>query len=159
MLPEGFLTRFAETFGLDVADRFQAAVVQEPSVSLRLNPFKRPSLPDPILDGAVPVPWCEDGRMLARRPVFTLQPWFHAGAYYVQDSSAMFAGWVFRQCLDSLDPGPGRAVRVLDLCAAPGGKTTDLAASLRRRFGDRFLLVANEVMRGRASVQIGRAHV
>jgi 16S rRNA C967 or C1407 C5-methylase (RsmB/RsmF family)/NOL1/NOP2/fmu family ribosome biogenesis protein len=152
MLPEGFLTRFAETFGRDVADRFQAAVVQEPSVSLRLNPFKRPSMPDPVLDGATPVPWCEDGRMLAHRPVFTLQPWFHAGAYYVQDSSAMFAGWVFRQLLDDMDAGSDRMVRVLDLCAAPGGKTTDLAASLRRRFGDRFLLVANEVMRGRASV-------
>ena len=152
MLPEGFLTRFAETVGPAVADRFQAAVVQEPSVSLRLNPFKRPSRPDPILEGATPVPWCEEGRMLAHRPVFTLQPWFHAGAYYVQDSSAMFAGWVFRRLLEDADAGAERTVRVLDLCAAPGGKTTDLAASLRRRFGDRFLLVANEVMRGRASV-------
>ena len=152
MLPEGFLTRFAETVGPAVADRFQAAVVQEPSVSLRLNPFKRPSRPDPILEGATPVPWCEEGRMLAHRPVFTLQPWFHAGAYYVQDSSAMFAGWVFRRLLEDADAGAERTFRVLDLCAAPGGKTTDLAASLRRRFGDRFLLVANEVMRGRASV-------
>ena len=115
------------------------------SVSIRLNPFKGCKGPD-----GVPVPWSPYGRMLSERPVFTLDPLFHAGAYYVQDSSAMFVGHVFRRHLDLMR---GRdVVRVLDLCAAPGGKTTDLAASLREAFGDAFLLVSNEVMRQRAGV-------
>ena len=117
-------------------------------VSVRLNPFKAGGLELPILEGAVGVPWSPYGRILAERPVFTLHPLFHAGCYYVQDSSAMYVGHVFRKFLPELRPG----ARVLDLCAAPGGKTTDLAASLRERFGDDFLLVSNEVMKDRARV-------
>lgn len=117
-------------------------------VSVRLNPFKTEGLHLPILEGSSAVPWSPYGRILAERPVFTLHPLFHAGCYYVQDSSAMFVGHVFRKLLPELGPG----VRVLDLCAAPGGKTTDIAASLRERFGDDFLLVSNEVMKDRARV-------
>lgn len=117
-------------------------------VSVRLNPFKAGGLELPILEGAVGVPWSPYGRILAERPVFTLHPLFHAGCYYVQDSSAMYVGHVFRKFLPELRPG----ARILDLCAAPGGKTTDLAASLRERFGDDFLLVSNEVMKDRARV-------
>lgn len=152
MLPDGFITSFTETVGPEAAGRFLDAVGQAPSVSVRLNPFKTPAAPDPLLEGASPVPWNPFGRLLDHRPLFTLQPLLHAGAYYVQDSSAMFAGHVARRLLETLDCPPGRPVRVLDLCAAPGGKTTDLAASLRLRFGDGFLLVANEVMRARATV-------
>lgn len=117
-------------------------------VAIRLNPFKAAGVNLPILEGAEPVPWSPHGRILAERPVFTLHPLFHAGCYYVQDSSAMFVGHVFRKLLASLRPG----VRVLDLCAAPGGKTTDLAASLRESFGDDFLLVSNEVMKDRVRI-------
>ena len=109
-------------------------------VSIRLNPFKFRDI-----EGSS-VPWNPLGRILAERPVFTLDPLLHAGAYYVQDSSAMFVGHVFRNIELFED------IRVLDLCAAPGGKTTDLAASLRQAAGDNFLLVSNEVMRQRASV-------
>ena len=117
-------------------------------VSVRLNPFKAQGVDLPILEGSSPVPWSPYGRILAERPVFTLHPLFHAGCYYVQDSSAMFVGHVFRKFLPSLRPG----AKVLDLCAAPGGKTTDLAASLRESFGDDYLLVSNEVMKDRVRV-------
>lgn len=124
-----------------------------PSVSVRLNPFKVSGGMGPGGSDASlrPIPWCRHGFMLASRPRFVMDPLFHAGCYYVQDSSAMIVGHVVREQLHRFD-GLGRPVRVLDLCAAPGGKTTDLAASLRERFGDSFLLVANEVMRSRASV-------
>ena len=115
-----------------------------PSVAIRLNPFKGSAGPE-----GTPVPWSPYGRMLAERPVFTLDPLLHAGCYYVQDSSAMYVGHVFRKALAQLGR-PG--LRVLDLCAAPGGKTTDLAASLREALGEQFLLVANEVMRDRSRI-------
>ena len=79
-----------------------------------------------------------------------MDPLLHAGCYYVQDSSAMFVGHVFRRELQRL--GAPEGIRVLDLCAAPGGKTTDLAASLREAVGDRFVLVSNEVMKARVRV-------
>lgn len=110
------------------------------STSIRLNPFKGCDGPE-----GTPVPWSPYGRMLAERPNFTLDPLFHAGCYYVQDSSAMFVGHLFRKYAES-------PFRVLDLCAAPGGKTTDLAASLREACGDAFELTANEVMKARVSV-------
>lgn len=125
------------------------AMHSEPSVSVRLNPFKPALSSLPILEGSSPVPWSGYGHILKERPVFTLHPLFHAGAYYVQDSSAMFVGWAFRNLLPRFS---GRPLRVLDLCAAPGGKSTDLAASLREACGDEFVLVSNEVMRQRASV-------
>lgn len=119
------------------------------SVSVRLNPFKSRGVTLPILEGAAPVPWCSYGYILAERPVFTLHPLFHAGVYYVQDSSAMYVGHIFRKLLAGM---PDHTLRVLDLCAAPGGKTTDLAASLREVRGDDFVLVSNEVMKDRARV-------
>ena len=117
------------------------------SVSVRLNPFK----PSSGVEGE-PVLWAEHGRKLQQRPVFTLDPLFHAGAYYVQDSSSMFVGHAFRKLLAQVRRPEGRPLRVLDLCAAPGGKTTDLAASLREAFGDGFILVSNEVMKARAGI-------
>jgi 16S rRNA C967 or C1407 C5-methylase (RsmB/RsmF family)/NOL1/NOP2/fmu family ribosome biogenesis protein len=152
MLPEGFIAHLTESVGPEAAGRFMTAAALEASVSVRLNPFKTPSSPDPMLEGSAPVPWSPFGRILGQRPTFTLQPLFHAGAYYVQDSSAMFAGHVARRLLEAIPAPEGRPVRVLDLCAAPGGKTTDLAASLRLRYGDGFLLVANEVMRARSGI-------
>lgn len=118
------------------------------SVSIRLNPFKTPSSPLSLLEGAQAVPWNKYGYMLPQRPVFTLHPLFHAGCYYVQDSSAMYVGHIFRK---NLQQG-AKGLRVLDLCAAPGGKTTDLAASLREVCGNDFLLVSNEVMKARVGV-------
>lgn len=114
-------------------------------VSIRLNPFKECSLEH--LQTTDAVPWCPQGWYLKERPVFTLDPLFHAGAYYVQDASAMFVGYVFRHVLEHFG---GR--HVLDLCAAPGGKSTDAASSLRLKYGPGFVLVSNEVIRSRAAV-------
>ena len=150
VFPQAFVSSLENLLGAEDAARAIEAMAAEPSVSVRLNPFKQPEgYPPTILEGSSRVPWSPYGYILAERPVFTLHPLFHAGAYYVQDSSAMFAGWVFRQLLERF---PERPLRVLDLCAAPGGKTTDLAASLREACGNDFLLVSNEVMHQRAAV-------
>lgn len=98
------------------------------------------------------------GRYLSERPSFTLDPLFHAGAYYVQDASAMMVGWLFRKVLETLgyaadaQEGAVPMLRVLDLCAAPGGKSTDIAASLREACGPSFVLVSNEVIKQRSAV-------
>ncbi len=89
------------------------------------------------------VPWCEEGFYLTERPIFTLDPLLHGGAYYVQEPSSMFLSYIVKRLLPE-----GRALRVLDLCAAPGGKSTLLASELPKG----SLLVSNEVVRNRASI-------
>ena len=144
LAPGGAFGRMlASSVGDAAASKVLSALSEEPSVSIRLNPARLKECPFP---GAEPVPWSSCGYFLPERPNFTLDPLFHAGCYYVQDSSAMFPCHVLRSLL------PEAGSTVLDLCAAPGGKTTDAAASLRERFGDGFLLVANEVVRKRFDV-------
>ena len=104
--------------------------------SVRLHP-QRPCR----WNGAETVPWSPAGRYLTERPSFTLDPAFHAGAYYVQEASSQFLAHVLAG-----EEVAGK--RILDLCAAPGGKTT-LYASLA---GSDGLVVANEVNRQRAAV-------
>lgn len=123
-------------------EHFCVALAEEPPVSVRLNPRKQLSGCADILAGAVPVPWCTEGRYLTERPSFTLDPRFHAGAYYVQEASSMFLSEVLRRCVATNQP-----LRVLDVCAAPGGKTTLLQAALPAD----SLVVANEVVRSRLS--------
>lgn len=147
MIKESFRKYLEEAIGSDDALVAFSAFDSPASVAVRRNPFK-----DGICPEGRQVPWCSHGRILPERPQFTLDPHFHAGAYYVQDSSSMFVGHAFRHILKDLRVPSGRPFRVLDLCAAPGGKTTDLAASLREAFGDGFILVANEVMKARAGV-------
>lgn len=149
MIQEAFKAYLEEAIGRKNALVAFSAFLQPASVAVRRNPFKSCHSFD---DEAEAVAWSRWGYMLSERPLFTLDPHFHAGAYYVQDSSSMFVGEIFRQCLEKVDLPQNRPVRVLDLCAAPGGKTTDLAASLREKFDDNFILVANEVMKQRAGV-------
>ena len=137
---EEFRKLLAHSVGAEKAEIALKALSGEPSVSIRLNPAKLTECPFPDAEN---VPWSPYGYILKERPSFTLDPLFHAGCYYVQDTSAMFPGHVARRFMDR----PG--MNVLDLCAAPGGKSTDLAASLRERFGDNFTLLANEVVRAR----------
>src|ERR1044071_327939 len=113
------------------------ALETEPNVSIRLNPSKNTSL------HGEPVPWCSAGRFLPERPIFTLDPNFHAGAYYVQEASSMFLEQAVRSSVDL-----SKSLRVLDLCAAPGGKSTHLLQLINNE----SLLVSNEVIRTRATI-------
>lgn len=118
----------------------------EPPVSVRFNPAKPYQLPTSLV--GAPVPWCEQGEAcyLTERPVFTTDPAFHGGAYYVQEAGSMFIGWLLRKLIAQGEVPT--APRVLDLCAAPGGKTTHLASIV----GTEGVLVANEVIRTRAKI-------
>jgi 16S rRNA C967 or C1407 C5-methylase (RsmB/RsmF family)/NOL1/NOP2/fmu family ribosome biogenesis protein len=122
---------------------FEAALREPTPVSVRLNRAK-------VGDGQVnwpntmPIPWHPDGLYLPERPVFALDPGWHAGAYYVQEASSMFLYTALTQAVERTD----ERLRVLDLCAAPGGKSTLIAAWL----GGQGLLVANEVIRTRVGV-------
>lgn len=115
----------------------------EQVVSIRLNPAK-PATPAI----KTTIPWCPYGRYLPERPSFTLDPVFHAGAYYVQEASSMFLWQAVQQLMEDV---PHHA-KVLDLCAAPGGKSTLLASY----FPD-GLVVANEVIKSRAAVLVENA--
>ena len=147
MINENFRKYLEEAIGHENALVAFSAFEQPASVAVRMNPFKSCACPS-----GKEVPWSRHGRILEQRPVFTLDPAFHGGAYYVQDSSSMFVGHAFRTLVESMVKPAGRHIRVLDLCAAPGGKSTDLAASLREMFGDDFLLVSNEVMKARVGI-------
>jgi 16S rRNA C967 or C1407 C5-methylase (RsmB/RsmF family)/NOL1/NOP2/fmu family ribosome biogenesis protein len=122
----------------DEWEAFAAAHLDTPPVSVRLNPAKPRALPS-----SAQVPWALQGRYLRERPSFTHDPSFHAGAYYVQEASSMFLEQAFMQVR-----GDASGLTVLDLCAAPGGKSTHLLSMM----APDSLLVSNEVIRSRASV-------
>ena len=136
------------------------ALSGEPSVSVRINPAKAGS-PSELFGNLVsgPVEWNRHAAFLSERPAFTLDPLIHAGAYYVQDSSAMFPGKAFRDVLDKVLESGIISPKVLDLCAAPGGKTTDISASLRESCKGGYLLISNEIMKQRAAVLADNAAV
>lgn len=135
--PPAFEQRMRAQLGKQWQD-FAAAHQQTSPVSIRINAKKTGELPP-----SSPVPWTTGGFYLDQRPSFTLDPAFHAGSYYVQEASSMFLEQAFLQCIE-----PGRSLNVLDLCAAPGGKSTHLLSMMNKE----SLLVSNEIIRSRASV-------
>ena len=137
MLPAKFVERVLRELGPDEGGALCRALTGEPSVSVRLNAAKGLAAPS-----GRPIGWSSGGYWLDARPSFTLDPDFHAGRYYVQEASSQFVGHIVAAC------GGIRGGRVLDLCAAPGGKTT-LYSTLAGRGG---LVVANEIVRNRAAV-------
>ena len=140
-LPEDFKRETRLVMGDERFNRFMGAFDEEPPVSIRLNP--RHLIPHSTFH--IPqerIPWCEEGYYLAGRPQFTFDPLFHAGCYYVQEAASMFVTHIIR----SVDaPTPKRA---LDLCAAPGGKSTALLSVLP----DDCTLVSNEPISNRAQI-------
>lgn len=145
-LPENFINQMRNLLQED-CDSFLAAMNQPPSVSIKLN-RRKCNNPDICgYEGLMPVKWCQSGYYLPERPVFTLNPLIHAGVFYVQDASSMIYEAVTEKivpmALDTGDP-----LRVLDLCAAPGGKTTSMINALP----DGTTVVANEFVGNRATV-------
>ncbi|WP_291581969.1 rRNA cytosine-C5-methyltransferase [Bacteroides sp.] len=156
-LPVSFIDYTRALLGNEEYEKLSVALGQEPPVSIRLNQLKIESgklkvaiQPDSTANSQLStlnsqlkqVPWCKEGYYLDQRLTFTFDPLFHAGCYYVQEASSMFVGQVLQQYL-SKDP-----VVMLDLCAAPGGKSTHACSLLP--VGS--LLVANEVIRNRSQV-------
>ncbi len=138
-LPPGFIEEMSRIFPQDTLTRITAALDTDSPVSVRLNARKPMAAPP---DRAVgPVPWCADGLYLDGRPIFTLMPEMHAGAFYVQEAASMIHQLIAGRLCE------GRPARLLDLCAAPGGKTTAMLNALP----DGSVAVANEQSPQRAS--------
>ena len=171
VLPQEFSEMLREAVGHDLAGKITEAILTTPPVtSIRKNPAKWPRLAaagHPLAagrpaesGGPAQIPWCPDGLYLAERPNFTMDPAFHAGAYYVQEPSSMI--------IEVLRPLAAGASSLLDLCAAPGGKTTHLASMMGGAAGSpaegpaaraggpgsaaaAARLTANEIIRSRAA--------
>lgn len=141
MLPKDFQTYTEQLIGSERWQRYLAAFDEPVPVSIRLNPFK-------VKEGDVDlcemeeVPWCRNAYYLKQRPDFTLDPLLHAGVYYVQEAASMFLDRVLQQYMrDGIS-------FALDLCAAPGGKSTLLRAALPQT----AVLYSNEPIRRRANI-------
>jgi len=138
MFPEGFVKRISNQSYIDPENLLKALDSPSP-VSIRINPRKWGRRP---LDSE-PVPWVSDGWYLKTRPSYTLDPLFHAGCYYPQEASGMFIEQAFRMFVN-----PSEQIRVLDMCGAPGGKSSLIADII----SPESLLVANDVIKSRASI-------
>ena len=133
-----FIKQIKRIFADESEQMLSAIADKSPEVSIRINPAKVTA----ARLGELPrVPWCPSGAYLTERPQFTFDVDFQAGNYYVQDASSMFIAQVLTQLVKT-------PVRYLDLCAAPGGKTTAAIAALPKG----SLVVANEIVPARAKV-------
>jgi len=134
-LPKRFEAMMQERLGMHEYEAFAAALQQKPAVSIRVNPKKGPHL----FENEETVPWCRYGHYLAVRPAFVWNPLYHAGAYYAQEASSM----LFANAIDY-----SKDLKVLDLCAAPGGKSSLFLSFL----SENSFLVSNELVGKRASI-------
>ena len=137
-LPPEFVEYTSRLFGPARWELFVQSFTEDAPVSVRLNPWKAAENPFPQ---AEPVPWCRQGFWLKERPHFTADPLFHAGTYYVQEAGSLFLDYVLRRVVST-------PVSALDLCAAPGGKSTLMRAALP----EGSMLVSNEIDRRRANI-------
>ncbi|MFZ4726155.1 MAG: methyltransferase RsmF C-terminal domain-like protein, partial [Paludibacter sp.] len=133
-LPDAFICRTKVLLG-DEYLAFEKSLEENAPTSIRLNDKMH------YLASDEKVSWCENGFYLKERPLFTADPLFHAGIYYVQEAASMFLYQAVKQHF-------AEARSVLDLCAAPGGKSTLLTQAL----SENSLLVSNEIIRSRAYI-------
>jgi 16S rRNA C967 or C1407 C5-methylase (RsmB/RsmF family)/NOL1/NOP2/fmu family ribosome biogenesis protein len=155
-LPTSLMNSLADAPGFNRAAFEEVHASGEKVTSIRINPLKiqhppsavegsvvePPSVVEPlsVVEG---VPWSTCGYYLSKRPSFTLDPLLHAGCYYVQEASSMFLEQALRQSVDL-----SQDIKLLDLCAAPGGKSTLIQSLITPG----SLLVSNEVIRARAGI-------
>lgn len=135
-LPPIFTQRMTGILGQDYPD-FERSLDNDIATSVRINPAKYKVQP-PLKH----IDYCETGYFLPERPLFTIDPFIHSGVYYVQEPSSMFLEQAVKQL------GLRSDARVLDLCAAPGGKSTHLSTLLPTE----SLLVSNDVIRARSQI-------
>ena len=140
-LPAAFTEKTRQLMGEQRFERYLQSFEEEPPVSIRVNPRKMEDGRWKIDDGT-PVPWCRNGYYLQKRPNFTMDPLLHAGCYYVQEAASMFLDEVLRQlCIMNYE-------LCIDMCAAPGGKST----LLRSVLPEDCVLYSNEPIRNRANI-------
>ena len=152
MLPQAFIDYTRPLMGDERFERYLQSFEEDAPVSIRLNPLKAEGL---VPVDSEPVPWCRGGYYLKQRPNFTMDPLLHAGCYYVQEAASMFLDEVLRQHLGDCPSCEKRCglqrdcpLGALDLCAAPGGKSTLMRAALPRD----CMLYSNEPIRNRANI-------
>ncbi len=145
-LPKIFVKSIDSFIKGDELEKFVQKMEEAPATGVRLN--RRKPTPNPIYPDMKPVEWCNSAFYLPSRPQFTLNPHLHGGAFYVQDPSSTVYETIVEKILHLPDfPNP-HSPAVLDLCAAPGGKTTAIINALP----DDALIVANEYNEKRARI-------
>ncbi len=150
-LPQELLNSLSNLKGFDKEAFEKVHASGEQVTSIRLNPYKLSMVSDEWSIGSpthhslltTHIPWTEYGYYLKTRPSFTFDPLFHAGCYYVQEASSMFIEQALKQTIDL-----SKRLKVLDLSAAPGGKSTHIQSLISKD----SLLVSNEVIRSRANI-------
>lgn len=143
-LPDKLLQSLQTAQGFNEDTFRQTHELNIPVTSIRLNAFKLTDISQlNFSSNASKVLWSSNGYYLSERPLFTIDPFFHAGAYYVQEASSMFLELALKQSVDVSNP-----LQVLDVCAAPGGKSTLLQSVLSKE----SVLISNEVIKSRVAV-------
>ena len=145
-LPLQFTEYTRQLMGAERFERYLKSFEEPAPVSIRLNPRKGLEVRGERLEvRGEPVDWCRGGYYLKERPNFTMDPLFHAGCYYVQEAASMFLDEIIRQLIPHFS---FLISHCLDLCAAPGGKSTLLRSALPAD----CVLYSNEPIRNRASI-------